>query len=440
MRGDVVAFIGAGGKTSALIGLGYELYEQGWRVLTTTTHAIDQAQLQLMPHSMPYDANPQAISAALSEYSFVFLYDRIEDGKVYGPTVEWTPQLLDTIDSDVLLIEADNAAGRPLKAAYTDEPFIPREASVVISFASLAALDKPLTEDHIYNSQAMIDKYGFYEGSTVRSPWIAQILRDEELGLRGIPQSARVIIYINQTPASGYLRGRARLIARLCLQQPRIEGVALGSIRAAQPIYEYQRPIAAIVLAAGRAERMGEPKVLLPWNAQHSIIEHITHQLIRTELHMVTVVTGWYARQVKQRVQAIGATPVHNPAYKTTGMITSLQAGLRALPDNIAAALIVLGDQPRIQPKTIVQLTNAYAQGQGTLIAPTYQSQRGHPILVDRQYWADFLNLHSHLFPRTVIDAHQAHLLQIPVENDSILQDIDTPQDYHNARQRAGLT
>ena len=64
--GDVVAFIGAGGKTSTLIGLGYELAEDGWRVLATTTTRIAEEQLQLMPCVMRYDSDPQVISEALN--------------------------------------------------------------------------------------------------------------------------------------------------------------------------------------------------------------------------------------------------------------------------------------------------------------------------------------------------------------------------------------
>lgn len=440
VRGDVVAFIGAGGKTSALIGLGYELYEQGWRVLTTTTHVIDEEQLQLMPHVMRYDANPEAISAALSEHSFVFLYDRIASGKVYGPNVEWTHQLLDTIDSDVLLIEADNAEGRPLKASYSDEPFVPSEASLIIPIASLSALNQPLDDEHIYNSEAMIEKYGFYPGSTVRSPWIAQVLRDEELGLRGIPEKSRIVVYINQTPEKGYLRSRARLIAKLALKESRIHAVALGSVRASNPVYELQRSVGAIVLAAGQASRMGEPKVLLPWHKDRSIIEHIVEQLIRVRIEHINVVTGWYANDVKKLMKPMGMKTVHNRAYKTGEMVTSLQAGLRAMPDNVAAALVVLGDQPRIQPKVIYQILKAYSEGQGDLIAPTYQTQRGHPILIGRKYWAEILDLRSNQSPRIVIENYADDIIHIPVNTDSVLQDVDTPQDYQAERQRAGLS
>lgn len=439
VRGDVVAFTGAGGKTSALIGLGYELFDQQWRVLATTTDAIEEEQLQLMPHAMRYSDNPSEISEALSEHGFVFIYDVIQDGKVYGPAINWTQQVLDTIDSDVLLIEADVANGRPLKAPLDDEPFIPSEATLVVPIASLSALDQPLDDDHIYNSQAMIDKYGFYEGSNVRSAWIAQVLRDDEFGLRGIPEKSRVVVFINQTPESGYLRGRARLIAKLVLQSARVTGVALGSVRASNPVYELQRAIGAIVLAAGQASRMGEPKVLLPWTKHHTIIEHIIHQLNRARIDQVNVITGWYAGEVKKQAKRMGAKPVHNRAYKTGEMVSSLKAGLRAMPDHISAVLIVLGDQPRLQPKVIYDILTAYAEGKGDLIAPSYKMRRGHPILIDRKYWAEFLNLRNYQQPREVINAHAEDITYITVSNDSILRDVDTPEDYVAERKRAGL-
>lgn len=438
-RGDVIAFIGAGGKTSALIGLGYELLDKNWRILATTTEAIDEEQLQLMPHIMHYDANPENISSALSEHGFVFLYDSIRNGKVYGPAIEWTRQLLDTIDSDVLLIEADAADGRPLKAPLHDEPYIPSEASLVVPIASLSALDQPLDDEHIYNSQAMIDKYGFYEGGNVRSPWIAQVLRDEELGLRGIPDKARIVAFINRTPADGYLRGRARLIAKLILQSSRVNGVALGSVRGANPVYELQRSVGAIVLAAGQASRMGSAKVLLPWTKQHNILEHIIQQLHRTRVDHIRVVTGWYADDVKEISKKMGVKSVHNRAYKTGEMVSSLKTGLRAMPDNVEAVLVVLGDQPRIQPKVIHQVLTAYAEGKSDLIAPSYQMRRGHPILIGRKYWSELLELRNYQSPRDVINAHASNIHYVTVDTDSVLQDVDTPQDYQEERKRAGL-
>jgi molybdenum cofactor cytidylyltransferase len=439
-RGDVVAFIGAGGKTSTLIGLGYELSEAGWRVLATTTTAISEEQLALFPYAMRYDVGARAISDALNEHHFVFLYDKIRRGQVYGPAVEWTPQLLDSVDSDVLLVEADRSGGKPFKAPYEDEPIIPLEASLVVPVVSLSVLGKPFDDEHVYNPQAMTDKYGFVENGRVKSPWLAQVLRDDELGLKGISDKARIIAFLNQTPDRGYIRGRARMIARLALQSERIHGVAFGSVRSAEPVHELQRSIGAVVLTGGQSVRMGQPKVLLPWGKNKTIIEHITEQLIRSRINHIRVVTGYYADEIKPFVKPLGVKTVHNRAYKTGEMISSLQAGLRAMPDNVAATLVVLGDQPRIQPKVIYQLLSAYARGEGDLLIPCYKTRRGHPILIGRQYWAEILKLRRTDTLQDILNAHNNQITTINVDTDSVLRNVDTLEDYHQERFRAGLS
>lgn len=439
-RGDVVAFVGAGGKTSTLVGLGYELMEAGWRVLATTTTRIAEEQLQLMPHAMPFSDGAHAISHALTTHGFVFVYGDIHDGKVHAHEVDWTPQLLDSVDSDVLLIEADGARGLPFKAPHPHEPVIPSETSLVVPIVSLTALDKPLTEEYVYNPQPIIDKYGFYPQSKIRLPWIAQVLRDEELGLKNVPQKARIVAFINQTPPDGYLRHRARILARMTLRNSRINAVALGSTRALEPVAEVQRSIGAIVLAGGQSTRMQQPKVLLPWVNDRTIIEHIVAQLIRSRLDHITVVTGYYADRVKPLVKRMGVKVAHNRSHKSGEMLSSLKAGLRAMPDHITAVLVVLGDQPRLQPKIIYHILNAYAEGKGNIIAPSYQKRRGHPILIDRRYWHEILKLPRNGAPRDVINAYQDDIHYINVEDDSVLRDVDTPNDYYTERERAGLS
>lgn len=439
VKGDVIAFTGAGGKTSTLVGLGYELYETGWRVLATTTTRIGEDQLDLFPYAIHYTEGVAAISAALNQHGYVFLYGEIRAGKVHGTPPEIIPQLLDNVDSDVLLIEADGARGLPFKAPYAHEPVIPEETTLVVPVTSLSVLGKPLDEEHVYNPQAMIDKFGFYDGSKIRLPWIAQVMRDEEMGLKAVPDGARVIAFINQTPDKGYLKTRARHIARLALRSRRLHGVALGSVRAADPIIEVQRPVGAIVLAAGQSSRMGRPKVLLPWSDGQTMIEHIVRQLLLAKVDEIVVVTGFYADEVRSLMEPMGIRTVYNRAHKTGEMLSSLQTGLRALPEHIAAALIVLGDQPHLQPKVIGKVLKAYCEGAGHIVAPSYQMRRGHPILIGRRYWKELLALEKGGVPRDVINAHEDEIAYVNVDSDSVLQDVDTPSEYREALRKAGL-
>ena len=135
----------------------------------------------------------------------------------------------------------------------------------------------------------------------------------------------------------------------------------------------------------------------------------------------------------------MGAKVVHNRAHKTGEMLSSLKVGLRAMPDNVSAILVVLGDQPRIQPKVVYQLLSAYSRGKGDLLIPSYKMRRGHPILIGRKYWNEILDLRRDRVLRDVINAHSDDITYINVDTDSILRDVDTPEDYYQERKRAGL-
>ena len=425
VRGDVVAFVGAGGKTSLMVGMGYELVEAGWRVLATTTTHLSEDQLGLFPATLPSDADASMISQALSEKQFVLLHDEVRGGRVYGPTLEWTRRLLDNVDSDVLLVEADDADGLPFKAPFSDEPRIPLETSLVIATASLSAVGAPLDKDNVYNPQAMIDKYGFVENSPVKSPWLAQVLRDEELGLRGVPQNARVRIFLNQTPEHGYARGRARMIARLSLQSKRISAVALGSVRGAEPVHELQRPVGALVLASGNPRSPDLSTMLQPCERGQAALARVTEQIIRSRIDHIRVVTGHSARDARKVIKHLGVKIAHNRAWKSGGFISSLKAGLDSLPDQVAAVLVVPGDQARIQPKTIYQILSLYARCEGDFLIPRYRNCCGYPVLIGRNYWPEILKMPGYYDLPAIIEHYAAAITFLDVDSHCILREGD---------------
>ena len=199
------------------------------------------------------------------------------------------------------------------------------------------------------------------------------------------------------------------------------------------------KSVVAIVLAAGLSSRMGQCKALLPWGEKRSVIEQILGQLQQTDLQDILVVTGNMAEQVTAKAGAMGIATVHNPDYATGEMLSSLKVGLLAQPETVSAALVVLADQPRLQPGVVHQLTDAYQQGKGEIVAPRYQGQRGHPMLISRRFWDEILALPAGGAPRDVIQRHRDTLYFVDVETDSVLADMDTPEDYERERRRAGL-
>lgn len=443
-RGEMVGFVGAGGKTSALFRLAHELRADGWRVIGTTTTRLARHEILHVPCALAMAArtSPAAVRRCLDEHGFVFLYS-YEDNrrdKIIGLAPETLSRLVDAVNSDALLIEADGSRRLPLKAPRGGEPVLPADVSLVVPVAGIDALGQPLDAEHVFNVERIIERYGFPEGEPLLPPWMALTLRDPELGLRGVPETARVVGLLNKVPLNGYERTRARLVAQIMLRSTRIEAVALGAAQSpADPIHEVQQRVAAVVLAAGQSRRMGRSKPLLPWSDGQTVIETIVRRLLMFRLAEIVIVTGYQGEAVRRTLEHLPVSFVENEDYAAGEMISSLQAGLGALPETTAGALVVLGDQPALDGRVVRDVLAGYAEGRGAIVAPVYRGERGHPVLFDRRFWPELLALEQGA-PRDVIRRYPHDLALVEVSSDSILTDIDTPEQYRRARILAGLT
>jgi len=190
--------------------------------------------------------------------------------------------------------------------------------------------------------------------------------------------------------------------------------------------------ITALVLAAGLSRRMGTNKLLLPLG-ERTVLGQVIAVLQACRLDEIVVVTGHERAKIEEMLSQChpGGPPlrcVYNSQYASGEMLSSIQAGLTALHSDCTAALIALGDQPQIEPHVVEQVIAAHAPG--TVVIPSFNRRGGHPILVDRAAWGEILALPPDASLRELWHAHPAWLRYIEVDTETILRDLDTPEDY----------
>jgi len=186
--------------------------------------------------------------------------------------------------------------------------------------------------------------------------------------------------------------------------------------------------ICAIVLAAGKSERMGSQKLLLPFGGK-TIIETVIDNILQAGLENILVVTGSHKEEIEKLICTMPVTLCHNPDYYG-GMHTSVIRGFSYLPDNACAAMVFLGDQPFIPPEVIQTVMLTWrASGKGIII-PTYQEKRGHPTLFDCKLREEILNLDPGMGLRSVTMKFPEEIIEVEVNFPQILRDIDTKNDY----------
>jgi len=191
--------------------------------------------------------------------------------------------------------------------------------------------------------------------------------------------------------------------------------------------------ISAVVMAAGMSRRMGTPKVLLPWGPT-TVLGQVLQVLKAASVEDIVVVTGAARDEVEAICLQSGARTVSNPAYESGEMLSSLQVGLRDLPAESPAALIVLGDQPTIEQGVVHGIIQAYTDCGASLIVPSYHHRRGHPWLVGRELWPRLLAMRPPETPRDFLHHRAGIIHYVEVDTPSIVQDIDTPDEYLNLR------
>lgn len=186
--------------------------------------------------------------------------------------------------------------------------------------------------------------------------------------------------------------------------------------------------IGAIVLAAGLSRRMGKPKMLLPWGSG-TVIEHVVGVCSHT-LTETIVVCGQYFQEISVLTQGKYVKVVYNENYANGEMLDSLRKGLTEISTEIEAAFIVLGDQPFIQAPLLEKIINQFYQSKRKILIPSYQMRRGHPWLVHKELLSEFWKLPPGETMRDFLKLHQSEIEYCEVNDQSILLDIDTPEDY----------
>jgi molybdenum cofactor cytidylyltransferase len=186
--------------------------------------------------------------------------------------------------------------------------------------------------------------------------------------------------------------------------------------------------IAAIVLTAGKSERMGTPKALLSIYGR-TFLENILDAISRSTIGQTLVVTGHHHEEIVRRVPLPHV--VFNPDYEQ-GMITSFQKGIRALPPTAEGALLFLVDHPLVAPTTINSLIAHFAPTR--IVLPVFEGRRGHPVLFARDVLQEILDLTASQGANIVVRKDPTRILEVPVGERGILVDVDTPEDFERLR------
>lgn len=416
-----VAFIGAGGKTTALFQLARQLPPP---VIVTGTSHLGLWQSKWADQHISTES-----SAPLEELEHGLKGIILVTGETDGDRVKpinnelliWLKEFCG-YHSIPLLIEADGSRMKPLKAWAEYEPPIPSFVEMVVQVAGLTGLGKTLSDENVHRSEIFAKLSGLHIGELITSDSLIRVLTHPEGGLKNIPTNAQRAILLNQADTPE-LQSAALGLAKALL--PTYPSVIVSSLEQ-KKIFAVHEPVAGIILAAGESRRFGQPKQLLDWKGQ-PFVRAVARTALESGLSPVIVVTGANAEQIELVVKDLDVMVTRNEEWKS-GQASSIRAGVRALTRNAGAAIFLLADQPQVNPSILRALAEKHAEGLYPIVAPMVMDRRANPVLFDRVTFPDLLLLEGDVGGRSIFHRHRVEYLAW--HDDHLLLDVDTPEMY----------
>ncbi len=243
---EVISLVGGGGKTTLMFALANELAARGAHVITTTTTKIMEP-LPGESEKLIIEKDIKSLTGAAARELTLHRHitvapARFATGKLDSLSLEAVAALADSNDLDYLIIEADGASRRPLKAPREYEPVISPLTTTVIAVAGIDALGMKLTDEFVFRSEVASKLLGVPLGAEVTPELIAKLITLPRGLTKGTPAEARIVPFLNKVNLpDGLTKGRRIANAVLAIPHPQINMVVLGQVQLAEPVIEIIR-------------------------------------------------------------------------------------------------------------------------------------------------------------------------------------------------------
>ncbi|MGQ9645613.1 MAG: selenium cofactor biosynthesis protein YqeC [Thermodesulfobacteriota bacterium] len=244
---EVISLVGAGGKTTLMFRLAKELFLTGKRVVTTTTTKIVEPSSKDTPCLFVHSDEEKLAQVALDHIAhfghLTLARDRLDVGKLIGITPDLVSLLWRSNEIDMMIIEADGAAGRSAKAPREWEPVIPPVTSLVIGLLGVDGVGKELNETNHFQAERICRLTGIPLGEKMTCEGMAILIVHPEGIFKGAPELSRRVALINKVDVAGGLVW-GREIGKEIFRRAgsKIERVVLAQLKREPPVAEVMYP------------------------------------------------------------------------------------------------------------------------------------------------------------------------------------------------------
>jgi molybdenum cofactor cytidylyltransferase len=430
-----IAFVGAGGKTTAISILAKEISAPV--IVSTTTH-LGSWQTNIADRHIIIQSKSDLKNIDTDGNGITLVTQGLESDRWVGLDTEqinWVYEFCEKHNLP-LIIECDGSRQLPIKAPGPNEPVLPDFVETVVVVSGLSGIQKPLNKSVVHHPEIYSALCDLSEDGIISIESQVRLLSHSQGGLKNIPTHARRILLLNQADTTSLKSQSFKMVKRL---EHFYDGIIVAEL-IKNRIHALFEPTAVIILAAGRSSRYGQTKQLLDY---HGIpfIRSITLSAINSNLSPIVVITGANSEPVSEAIRDLTehVKIIQNPDW-LAGQSTSILIGVESVAKpglkdffcpfsrNAGSAIFLLADQPQVTPDIMLALTEEHNRTLAPVVAPLVNGKRGNPVLFDRITFTELANLKGDTGGRGIFSKYPPSY--IPWYDDSLSFDVDTPEDY----------
>jgi molybdenum cofactor cytidylyltransferase len=333
--------------------------------------------------------------------------------------------------TEVRLARSGSVVGRELRTPHSSTPVaaaiasLAAESDMVIVFGASALCD---FEDVIPAAIRQAGGEVLRAGMPVDPGNLLVLGKLGDIPVIGAPGCAR------SPKENGFDWVLDRLMSGLDVTAGDIAGMGVGGLLMEIPTRPQPRESASpaakpgvhvVLLAAGRSSRMGGPNKLMALFDGKPLIRQAAERALASAVSGAIVVTGHQADRIHDALGGLNVRFAHNPDF-ASGLSGSLKAGIAAVPQESAGALIVLGDMPAVSTADLDRLIGAFRSSGGTtVVRATHNGKRGNPVLLPRSLFAAVAQLEGDTGARHLVEAELMPVIDVEIGEGAGI-DVDT--------------
>jgi len=429
-----ISFVGAGGKTSLIKRLSWELFQMGKRVAVTTTTKMDANQSPQFWNASKVQ-NEEEIEETIRRSSGLglvpFFYSAVEENdKLSGFSPDFTERIFKKVD--YLLVEADGARGASFKVPRAHEPVLSEATTHLCIVMGCDIFESYPQEGLFFNFEELSKTPGFHRDEIVTPFTIRKLILMKDGYLRFARKDRKIFLVINKVDSASKMESMIQIAGEF--YHCDFEKIILISREEGSPVISVDNSgdrVAGVILAAGKSERFGRQKLCEKIEGE-AIIGRVVRQSLESKLDSVCVVLGYEAKQVRKCLDLLESHPalmwINNPNFER-GMGSSISEAVSAVSSWADAVMIILGDMPAITTDIIDRVLEVYKKFKSKICYPVVEGRQGHPVIFRKELFPDLISLSGDTGAHKVIELNAEWAKVVEISNGRSQMDIDTAED-----------